>query len=131
LFFLAGADFLGAAQLMVYVGGTMVLLVFGVMLTARGPFVSMKLGSGQWIVAIIAGGGWLASGRLERARRAGPVTRRSKRCGGRAKLPEKGKRLMGCTDRLADQNNPAGGMSGYLAFGSFGPSWSCCRGSLL
>ena len=37
LFFLAGADFLGAVQLMVYVGGTMVLLVFGVMLTARGP----------------------------------------------------------------------------------------------
>ncbi len=35
LFFLAGADFLGAVQLMVYVGGTMVLLVFGVMLTAR------------------------------------------------------------------------------------------------
>ena len=41
LFFLAGADFLGAMQLMVYVGGTLVLLVFGVMLTARGPFVSM------------------------------------------------------------------------------------------
>ena len=40
LFFLAGADFLGAMQLMVYVGGTLVLLVFGVMLTARGPFVS-------------------------------------------------------------------------------------------
>ena len=36
LFFLAGADFLGAVQLMVYVGGTMVLLVFGVMLTAAG-----------------------------------------------------------------------------------------------
>jgi NADH-quinone oxidoreductase subunit J len=53
LFFLAGADFLGAAQLMVYVGGTMVLLVFGVMLTARGPFVSMKTGGGQWILATI------------------------------------------------------------------------------
>ena len=50
LFFLAGADFLGAAQLMVYVGGTMVLLVFGVMLTARGPFVSMRTGAGQWIL---------------------------------------------------------------------------------
>ncbi len=33
LFFLAGAEFLGAVQLLVYVGGTMVLLVFGVMLT--------------------------------------------------------------------------------------------------
>jgi NADH-quinone oxidoreductase subunit J len=53
LFFLAGADFLGAVQLMVYVGGTLVLLVFGVMLTARGPFVSMKTGGGQWILATI------------------------------------------------------------------------------
>jgi NADH-quinone oxidoreductase subunit J len=60
LFFLAGADFLGAAQLMVYVGGTMVLLVFGVMLTARGPFVSMRTGGGQWILATIVGGALLA-----------------------------------------------------------------------
>jgi len=60
LFFLAGADFLGAAQIMVYVGGTMVLLVFGVMLTARGPFVSMKTGGGQWLVAVIVGGALLA-----------------------------------------------------------------------
>jgi NADH-quinone oxidoreductase subunit J len=60
LFFLAGADFLGAVQLMVYVGGTMVLLVFGVMLTARGPFVTMKTGGGQWILATILGGSLLA-----------------------------------------------------------------------
>jgi len=60
LFFLAGADFLGAAQLMIYVGGTMVLLVFGVMLTARGPFVSMKTGGGQWVMAILIGGALLA-----------------------------------------------------------------------
>jgi NADH-quinone oxidoreductase subunit J len=60
MFFLAGADFLGAVQLMVYVGGTMVLLVFGVMLTARGPSVSMKIGGGQWIVALIVGGVLLA-----------------------------------------------------------------------
>ena len=71
LFFLAGADFLGAVQLMVYVGGTMVLLVFGVMLTARGPFVSMKTGGGQWIMATIVGGalaGRAAAGGAERAR---------------------------------------------------------------
>ena len=60
LFFLAGADFLGAVQLMVYVGGTMVLLVFGVMLTSRGRFVSMKTPSGHWIIAILAGGSLLA-----------------------------------------------------------------------
>ncbi len=60
LFFTAGANFVGATQIMVYVGGTMVLLVFGVMLTARGPFVSMRTGGGQWILAIIVGGALLA-----------------------------------------------------------------------
>ncbi|MDA7950132.1 MAG: NADH-quinone oxidoreductase subunit J [Pirellulaceae bacterium] len=35
LFFLAGAHFVGAVQLMVYVGGTVVLLLFGVMLTSQ------------------------------------------------------------------------------------------------
>lgn len=53
LFFLAGAPFLGAIQILVYVGGTMVLLVFGVMLTARLPAASMRTNSGQWIAAAI------------------------------------------------------------------------------
>jgi NADH-quinone oxidoreductase subunit J len=43
----------------VYVGGTMVLLVFGVMLTARGPFVTMKTGVGQWLIALLAAGALL------------------------------------------------------------------------
>jgi NADH-quinone oxidoreductase subunit J len=60
LFFLSGAQFLGAMQLMLYVGGTVVLLIFGVMLTARGPFVSMQSGAGQWILALLAGGSLLA-----------------------------------------------------------------------
>jgi NADH-quinone oxidoreductase subunit J len=60
LFFLAGATFLGGMQIMIYVGGTMVLLVFGVMLTARGPFVTMPTGGGQWIAAVIVGGSLLA-----------------------------------------------------------------------
>ncbi len=42
LFLLLGADFVGATQLLVYVGGTLVLLVFGVMLTATGPFMKIK-----------------------------------------------------------------------------------------
>ncbi|GAB4144898.1 MAG: NADH-quinone oxidoreductase subunit J [Planctomycetaceae bacterium] len=37
LFFLLRADFVAATQLLIYVGGTVVLLVFGVMLTASGP----------------------------------------------------------------------------------------------
>ena len=60
LFFLAGANFLGAMQLMVYVGGTMVLLVFGVMLTARGPLVSLQARGGPWIMGVIVGGSLLA-----------------------------------------------------------------------
>jgi NADH:ubiquinone oxidoreductase subunit 6 (subunit J) len=60
LFFLAGADFVGAMQLMIYVGGTLVLLVFGVMLTAQGPFVSMKTGGGDWLLAAIVAGVLLA-----------------------------------------------------------------------
>jgi len=60
LFFLAGADFVGAMQLLIYVGGTLVLLIFGVMLTAQGPFVSMKTGGGDWILAALVGGCLLA-----------------------------------------------------------------------
>jgi NADH-quinone oxidoreductase subunit J len=60
LFYLAGADFVGAMQLMIYVGGTLVLLVFGVMLTAQGPFVSMKTRGGDWILAAVLSGSLLA-----------------------------------------------------------------------
>jgi len=60
LFFLAGADFLGGLQLMIYVGGTLVLLAFGVMLTSRSQFVSMKTGAAQWVLAVIVGGSLLA-----------------------------------------------------------------------
>src|SRR6188472_2918810 len=60
LFFLAGADFVGAMQLMIYVGGTLVLLVFGVMLTAQGPFITMKTGGGDWILAFLVSGCLLA-----------------------------------------------------------------------
>ncbi|MEX2114880.1 MAG: NADH-quinone oxidoreductase subunit J [Pirellulales bacterium] len=59
LFFLAGADFVGAMQLMIYVGGTLVLLIFGVMLTAKGPFITMKTSAGEWILAAIVGGSLL------------------------------------------------------------------------
>jgi NADH:ubiquinone oxidoreductase subunit 6 (subunit J) len=55
IFFLLGADFVGATQLFVYVGGTLVLVVFGVMLTAQGPFISMKTGAAEWAVALVVG----------------------------------------------------------------------------
>jgi NADH-quinone oxidoreductase subunit J len=55
LFFLLGADFVGATQLLIYVGGTLILVIFGVMLTARGPFVHMKTRSGEWALASVVG----------------------------------------------------------------------------
>ena len=50
LFFLLHADFLGAAQLLIYVGGTVVLLVFGVMLTASGPFTQIRASAAEMIL---------------------------------------------------------------------------------
>src|SRR6516162_9073061 len=55
LFFLAGADFVGAMQLLIYVGGTLVLLVFGVMLTSHDRFISMKTGREEMLVAGLVG----------------------------------------------------------------------------
>jgi NADH:ubiquinone oxidoreductase subunit 6 (subunit J) len=55
VFFLLGADLVGATQLLVYVGGTLVLVIFGVMLTAQGPFVSMKTSGAEWAISIVAG----------------------------------------------------------------------------
>ena len=60
LFFLLGADFVGATQLLVYVGGTLVLLIFGVMLTASGPFVKIKTSPADGVVAAGVGAGFLA-----------------------------------------------------------------------
>ena len=56
LFFLLHADFLGAAQLLIYVGGTVVLLVFGVMLTASGPYVQVRTSPAELILGSVVGG---------------------------------------------------------------------------
>jgi NADH-quinone oxidoreductase subunit J len=51
LFFLAGADFVGSMQILIYVGGTLVLLVFGVMLTSQDRFISMKTSRFELVMA--------------------------------------------------------------------------------
>src|SRR6478735_2523149 len=56
LFFLLHADFLGAAQLLIYVGGTVVLLVFGVMLTASGPYVRIRTSPAEMLLGAGVGG---------------------------------------------------------------------------
>jgi len=55
LYFLLNAEFVGATQLIVYVGGTLVLVVFGVMLTAQGPFITMRTSVAEWGISVIAG----------------------------------------------------------------------------
>src|SRR5579871_388441 len=55
IFFLLGADFVGATQLLVYVGGTLVLVVFGVMLTAQSPFINMRISAAEWAIAASVG----------------------------------------------------------------------------
>lgn len=56
LYFLLGAEFVGATQLIVYVGGTMVLVVFGVMLTAQQQFLKIRTRPQEWIVGGILAG---------------------------------------------------------------------------
>ena len=60
LFFLTSADFVGAAQLMVYVGGTVVLLVFGVMLTSSSPFAKIHASPADGFLAAGIGAMFLA-----------------------------------------------------------------------
>ena len=51
LYFLLAANFLGAIQLIVYAGGTLVLLIFGVMLTSKSPWVKFEPGKGELLLA--------------------------------------------------------------------------------
>ncbi len=51
LYLLLGAFFLGAIQLIVYAGGTLILLVFGVMLTNKSPWVRFDCKPAEMIAA--------------------------------------------------------------------------------
>ncbi len=55
LYFLLGAEFVGTAQLLIYVGGTLVLFVFGVMLTAQGPLRELRTRPAELAAATIFG----------------------------------------------------------------------------
>jgi NADH-quinone oxidoreductase subunit J len=55
IYLLLGAEFVGAAQLIVYVGGTLVLVVFGVMLTAHGPLRELRTRQTEWVIGIALG----------------------------------------------------------------------------
>src|SRR5678816_2530184 len=52
LYFLLGAEFLAAVQLVVYAGGTLILIIFGVMLTSKSPFSRFEPKAGEVVIAI-------------------------------------------------------------------------------
>ena len=60
LYVLLGADFLAATQLLVYVGGILVLLLFGVMLTHKIYELDLRSEVTQFLPGAIIGGGTLA-----------------------------------------------------------------------
>lgn len=55
LLLLLAANFLAAVQLILYVGGVLVLIVFGVMLTARGPAVRFDVPKREMAAAGVVG----------------------------------------------------------------------------
>ncbi len=55
LYFLLGAYFVGVIQILVYVGGVAVLLVFGVMLTSRQMAPKLLPGRGEVLWLIVVG----------------------------------------------------------------------------
>ncbi len=54
LYVLLNADFLAVTQLLIYVGGILVLLLFGVMLTSNVVSINVKSGSLHILAAVIA-----------------------------------------------------------------------------
>lgn len=52
LYFLLEAEFLGAIQLIVYAGGTLILIVFGVMLTSKNTFLQLTVQLWETLVGV-------------------------------------------------------------------------------
>ena len=55
LYFMLAAEFLAAVQLVVYAGGTLILIIFGVMLTSKSPFSRLQPKPGEVVVALVIG----------------------------------------------------------------------------
>jgi NADH-quinone oxidoreductase subunit J len=55
LYFLLNAEFLAAVQLVVYTGGILILIIFGVMLTSTSPYSRFEPKAGEVAVALISG----------------------------------------------------------------------------
>lgn len=57
---LLGAEFLAGVQILVYVGGIVVLMVFAIMLTASTDMIEERPSLGRKSVGLLAAGGFLA-----------------------------------------------------------------------
>lgn len=55
LYFLLESEFLAAVQLVVYAGGTLILIIFGVMLTSKSPFSRFEPKLGEVVIAVSIG----------------------------------------------------------------------------
>lgn len=55
LYFLLNAEFLAAVQLVVYAGGTLILMIFGVMLTSKSPTSRFEPSRSEVVVATTIG----------------------------------------------------------------------------
>ncbi len=56
MYFMLGAELLAAVQLIVYAGGTLILIVFGVMLTASNPGLVLKPCGWEWAAGLTVAG---------------------------------------------------------------------------
>ncbi len=54
-YFMLNAELLAAVQLIVYAGGTLILIIFGVMLTSRNPFMQLQVKGWELFVGILLG----------------------------------------------------------------------------
>ncbi|HEX9639552.1 MAG TPA: NADH-quinone oxidoreductase subunit J [Acidobacteriota bacterium] len=54
LYAMLGADFLAAAQLVIYIGGILVLILFGVLLTQRVAHLHLRVTTRQALPALVA-----------------------------------------------------------------------------
>jgi NADH-quinone oxidoreductase subunit J len=56
LYVLLGADFIGVVQVIVYIGGILVLIIFGVMMTQRGKLLPLSVQlPGKFIGSLLSG----------------------------------------------------------------------------
>ncbi len=60
LYVLAGADFLAIVQIIIYVGGVLVLLIFGIMLTSKTTDRYLSSPMHNQFIGLLAGAGLLA-----------------------------------------------------------------------